>query len=87
MDGLNVNTEFDDAKSVFDAKKAYEEASKSLLVIRQSNKIKGDNEIAQKFVYNSIIFECKAGSQRPTQSNGYRASSTYKMNCTVQVNI
>lgn len=85
MNGLAEKNEFDDFKSFLEAKKAYEEASKSVLVIRGSNKMKGNNDIAQKFCYDQIIFICKAGPQRSTQSKGHRSSSTYKMNCEVKV--
>lgn len=85
MNGLSLNTEFDDFQSLVEAKKAYEEASKSVLVTRGSYTLKGDNEIAQTFRYAQITYECKAGSQRATQSKGYRTSSTYKMNCEVEV--
>ncbi|KAJ6649470.1 Structural maintenance of chromosomes protein 5, partial [Pseudolycoriella hygida] len=49
--------------------------------------MKGDNETAKKFRYNSVLYQCKAGSQQATQSKGLRASSTYKMNCPVVVRV
>ncbi|KAJ6639190.1 hypothetical protein Bhyg_11930, partial [Pseudolycoriella hygida] len=49
--------------------------------------MKGDNETAKKFRYNSVLYQCKAGSQRATQSKGLRASPTYKMNCPVVVRV
>ncbi len=85
MNGLSLDTEFDDFQSLLEAKKAYEDASKSILVTRGSNPLKGDNDIARKFRYGEIAYECKAGSQRATKSKGFRTSSTYKMNCEAKV--
>lgn len=85
MNGLNEKTEFDDWESFLAAKKAYEEACKTLLSTRGSRVLKGDNDIAQQFRYDNKIYHCKAGSERPTQSKGIRVSSTYKMGCPVVV--
>ncbi len=87
MNGLSVNTEFDDWISFAETKKAYEQASKTLLMTRGSYPLKGENETAQKFRFAEVTYECKAGNQRRTDSKGHRASSTYKMNCPAIVSI
>lgn len=85
MNGLTLKSEFDDFESLLEAKKDYEKASKSVLVTRGSYPLKGDNDIARKFRYSEITYECKAGSQRASKSTGHRSSSTYKMNCQAKV--
>lgn len=87
MNGFTQNAEFDDWKSFVEAKKAYELATKTVLVTRGSHVLKGNNETVEKFRYNEVIYEWKAGTQRKTQSNGHRASSTYKINCLFMVSV
>ncbi len=85
MNVFAVNTEFSDWESVIDAKKLYEEASKTLLVTNGCHKLKTNDEISKKCVYDRIAFGCKAGAERVSQSKGLRESSTYKMGCGVKV--
>lgn len=85
MDIFGLNTEFSDWKSVLSAKKKYEESSKSVLTISKSHKLKGSNDLTDKFVYDRVTLSCKAGPERQTKSKGYRLSSTYKKNCPVKV--
>lgn len=80
-----LNTEFDDWKKVLEAKKMYEDTTKTLLTIEGSEKLKGSSELNDRLVYAKVIFQCKAGTERPSQSKGIRASSTYKKNCPVKV--
>lgn len=80
-----LNSEFDEWKKVLEMKKLYEESTKTLLTIGKSDKLKGSSELNDKIVYAKVVFNCKAGAERPTQSDGHRKSSTYKKNCPVQV--
>lgn len=84
---FTLNTEFDEWQKVLDVKKLYEETSKTILVIDNCCKLKGDSELAKKIVYERVLFKCKAGEERPTQCCGFRASSTYKKNCPVKVRL
>lgn len=70
-------TKFPDWESVKQAKEQYEKESKIILSIRGSHKLKSNADVQ---------FHCKAGKERPSQSNGYRQSSTYKVGCSVEVN-
>lgn len=87
MNVFDLNTEFDDWQSVLQAKKAYENASNTVLSTRGSNPMKGDNETALKFRYTRKVYHCKAGKERETKSKGYRKSATYKMNCPAVVSV
>lgn len=87
MNGLTEKTEFVSWKFFLKAKKAYEEASKTLLVTRGSCVMKGDDEKSVNFRYTKKIYNCKAGSQKPTKSKGHRSSATYKMDCPVTVSV
>lgn len=78
MDSFALNTKFHDYESVKKAKQAYEIATNAILVVASSKKLLGDGELNRKLIYEKILFECKAGAERPTCSNGIRASSTYK---------
>jgi hypothetical protein len=80
-----VNTEFPDYKTFLETKKLYEEQSKTILVVSECRKLKGPEDFSKKFVYDRVIFVCKAGFERPSQSKGYRTSSTLKKNCPVKV--
>lgn len=86
MNVFAVGTEFTDKASVFEAKKNYEEASKTLLSISGCHKLKTSDDVSKKFVYDRVEFSCKAGIERKSQSKGLRQSSTYKMGCPVKVN-
>lgn len=85
MNPFVLKSEFDEWAKVLEAKKAYEEDSKTILVTAKSGKLKGDGELVQKLVYERVVFQCKAGPERNSQSKGYRASATYKKNCPVKV--
>lgn len=85
MDFFTLNSEFEDLKSVLEMKKLYEESSKTVLTISKSSKLKGESILNDKIVYDRIIFGCKAGAEKPTQSHGHRKSSTYKKNCPAKV--
>lgn len=85
MNIFQINTEFHDWESVVQAKKLYEEASKTLLVTSASHKLKTTDDVSLRCVYDRIEFSCKAGLERRCQSKGIRQSSTYKMGCTVKV--
>lgn len=80
-----LNTQFDDWKKVLETKKLYEESSKTVLTIRKCDKLKGTSELNDKIVYERVTLHCKAGHERPSQSRGFRESSTYKKNCPVKV--
>lgn len=81
MDAFNLKKEFMSYSALLLAKKEYENASKTILVISQSNKLKGFGECVNNFVYDRVVFACKAGIERPSTSKGIRNSSTYKKNC------
>lgn len=85
MDAFDLGKEFENYKSILDAKRNYETASKSILSKSSSKFIIADGELKTKFVYQSIKYQCKAGPERPSSSKGLRASSTYKKNCPVFV--
>lgn len=85
MEHFTLNQEFTDFESVLKAKKIYEEASNTVLTISSSKPIVGDGELKTKFVYERLLYGCKAGTERPTSSKGLRASSTYKKGCPVKV--
>lgn len=87
MDGLSEKTEFVSWTNFLEAKKAYEGASKTLLVTRGSYVMKGNDEKSRNFRYNQKIYQCKAGPQRATKSKGHRSSATYKMDCPVTVSV
>lgn len=87
MDAIAEKTEFDSWILFLEAKKAYEEASKTLLTTRGSIAIKGDDEKAQNFRYMQKMYVCKAGPQRESQSKGHRTSATYRMNCPVTASV
>lgn len=80
-----LNYEFDNWQAVQDMKKAYEENSKTVLVIIKCDKLKGVSDLSKQLIYERVTFSCKAGVERPTKSQGHRSSSTYKKNCPVQV--
>lgn len=85
MTSFALNTEFDNWQQVLDAKKLYEQNSKTLLTIIKCDKLKGASDLNERLIYERITFVCKAGPERPTQSHGHRTSSTYKKNCPVKV--
>lgn len=87
MNSLIVNTEFNDFQSVLTAKKAYEDATNTILVVGSSKKIIGESELSKALIYERICYECKAGCERPSASNGIRASATYKKGCPVKVSL
>lgn len=87
MSFFAVNTEFDDWKTVIATKKAYEESSKTLLVIGQCEKLKGASPLNDQLVYSRVTLNCKAGEERQSKSNGLRKSSTYKRNCPAKVRL
>ena len=83
MEAFAVNREFNSYADLCTAKKSYEDASKSILVIGSSLKVKGEEGFVNTMVYQRIIFHCKAGKERQIKSKGLRKSSTYKKNCEV----
>ena|ERR1700761_4998454 len=85
MDGFRLNTVFEDYESTINAKKAYELASNTLLVVSSSKVLYGESDLQRKLKYQSILFVRKAGNEKPTKSNGIRASATYKKGCGVKV--
>lgn len=78
MDFFALNTEFDTWQKVIDMKKLYEENSKTLLTVENSGKLKGTSELSDRLIYERVLFKCKAGPERPSESQGHRESSTYK---------
>lgn len=87
MNSFIVNQQFHSWQQVLDAKKLYEDHSKTVLTIHKSDKLKGSSDINNRLIYARVVFKCKAGPERPTESKGYRKSSTYRKNCPVQVTI
>lgn len=85
MEYFEVNSEFNNYQKVLEMKKLYETASNSILVTADSKKLIGDSELARSLVYERITFKCKAGPERPTQSQGFRNASTIKKGCSVKV--
>lgn len=85
MEFFSQDKEFADLKSLLEAKKSYEKATNSVLTIASSKPLIGESDLKTKLHYERIIYHCKAGRERPSVSNGIRASSTYKKNCPVQV--
>lgn len=85
MQYFQLNAQFDDFKSLLATKKLYESASNSLLVTGGSKKLIGDSALSRAVVYENIVYKCKAGKERPTQSIGLRKSSTLKKGCPVNV--
>lgn len=76
---------FNSFKKLMKKKKEYEIATKNLLVIGDSHRLKGDGLFQEKFVYDRLRLNCKAGKERPCQSKGIRKSSTYKKGCPATV--
>ncbi len=87
MDCFKEKTKFYDFESIIQAKKAYESASNTLLSVKSSLYIPGKSKLQKKLKYQKIVYECKAGTERPSKSKGVRASSTYKKGCKVLVSI
>ncbi len=87
MQFFALNKEFEDLKSVLEAKKNYERATNSVLTIATSKLLMGDSTLKTKLHYEKITYNCKAGPERLSVSNGLRTSSTYKKNCPVKVSI
>lgn len=87
MEFFVIGQEFDSFKSLTEKKKEYEVATNNLLVINNSHRLKGDGSFQENFLYDRLEFACKAGQERPSQSNGLRKTSTYKKNCPVKVSI
>lgn len=85
MASFALKTEYNSWKEVLQAKKLYEENSKTILSIRKSEKLKGSSELNDRLIYQRVFFQCKAGSERPATSRGHRKSSTYKKGCPVKV--
>lgn len=85
MEYFQLNTQFDNFEQLLATKRLYETSSNSVLVIDDSKKLIGDSELAKSVIYERITFKCKAGPERPTQSNGFRNSSTIKKGCPVKV--
>lgn len=78
MASFAINSEFDSWQKVLDAKRIYEQNSKSILSIAKSEKLKGSSVLNDRLVYVRVKFHCKAGPERPPKSNGIRKLSTYK---------
>lgn len=88
MASFQVDSTFTDYASVVAAKKRYEESSNTVLVKTDCIKLKdADSDFGKRFVYQRIVFECKAGGERKPQSKGLRNSSTIKKNCPVKVRL
>lgn len=87
MEGFAINAEFKDYESIIKAKKAYEVASNTLLTVNTSLFLLGESELNQKLKYSKIVYKCKAGDERPSKSQGLRASSTYKKGCKIEVSV
>lgn len=85
MNGLDVNTIFDNYEDLRRAIKEYECTSNTLLVIDDCCKLKGAGEFVVSMVYSRLQLKCKAGTERPSQSRGIRETSTFKKNCPVKV--
>lgn len=86
MEFFQVNSQFNDYKSVMEMKKKYEKASNSLLYKEDCVFLPDrESEFGKRFVYQRLVLRCKAGPERPSQSKGIRNSSTYKKNCPVKV--
>lgn len=85
MEFFSLNKKFNDFQSVLAAKKSYEHATNTILVVVSSKKLIGDCELNRKLIYEKLWYECKAGTERKSRSNGIRASSTYKKGCEVKV--
>lgn len=84
MNVFTVGKEFADWASVKEAKKQYEDESKSILSTRGSHLLKSKDDASKRCIYADAVLWCKAGKERKSQSQGLRMSSTYKMNCTFQ---
>lgn len=87
MNAFEVDKTFDTFEAVLLAKKNYEQASNTVLVITGSNLLKGDGDFVKSKVYDRLVFECKAGTERKPRGKGIRSSSTYKLNCPFKVRI
>lgn len=85
MDNFIIGKQFLSYVSLLEAKKEYEVASNTLLVKEDCRKLKGDGNFVSKFVYQYLVFECKAGKERRIESLGLRKTSTIKRNCPVKV--
>lgn len=60
MNAFEVDKTFDTFEAVLLAKKNYEQASNTVLVITGSNLLKGDGDFVKSKVYDRLVFECKA---------------------------
>lgn len=87
MEPFAEGTSFDTWQQVLDAKKLYEINTKTLLVTRGSDKLKGESNLSRRLIYERVTLICKAGPERQTQSQGHRKSSTYKKNCPMKVRL
>lgn len=85
MDSFQLNKQFDNFESLLAAKKQYESASNTILVIESSHKLKGDGDFVNSQVYDRLSYVCKAGKERPISSKGIRPSFTYKAGCPFKV--
>lgn len=85
MNELDQDTEFESYQALLDAKRRYEAASRTILVVDDCKKIKVACEVAERLVYHRIVYKCKAGDERASESKGIRQTATYKKNCSVKV--
>ncbi len=72
MEIFEINAQFEDYNALIEAKKKYEVATNTLLVVDDSRKAKGTAEFVEKFKYERILYCCKAGLERPSESKGMR---------------
>lgn len=86
MEYFQLNSQIDDYKSVMEMKKQYEKSSNTLLIKEDCLLLPDpDSELTKRCVYQRMVFLCKAGPERKTQSHGIRNSVTIKKNCPVKV--
>lgn len=60
MEYFSVGKEFNDFKSLTEAKKLYEKSSNSILCVADSKKLKGNSDLIDSLIYERIILKCKA---------------------------
>lgn len=85
MNVFELNCTFETFESLLEAKKSYEIVSNTVLVIDKCHRLRKEDNLQKVIVYDRLTFVCKAGKERPTESKGYRNSSTLKKNCPVKV--
>lgn len=85
MNCFELNFQFNNYHHFLELKKQYEHETYNILVVVSFHKLKGESDFVSATVYERMILECKAGTERQSKSKGVRTSSTYKRQCPFKV--